>query len=528
MAVRLCASRSCWTTSAGVVSCPVFTDRSVPIEGRRTAADRGGTGGEGVPSAIMTTPWTEDACSLVDAFRANELSPLEALESCIDAIDASPLNACSYTDFERARADAAVADVSLPFGGVPFGVKELERVKGWPFTDASMIFKDRISDHDHTSAARLRATGAVLAVQTTASEFGGINCTSTELHGTTRNPWNQERTPGGSSGGTAAAVSGGLLPIATGSDGGGSIRIPAGFSGLFGLKATYGRIPKGPRAGIAPMTTVLGCLTRSVRDTARYFDACNGFDRRDPLSLPAVGGWEAALGGHDLAGMTVAIAVDLGIAQVRSEVAEIVEDAARRLADTAGLRVVTIELALPPLRGAWAMANQPPLVVDLGEQYPDGIPRLSPEIAAGLESARDHYDLARAASIERYHRQLNGAMADMFDQADFVLCSTHPDVAFAAEGPPPSTLPGRDLIHEIGFVRAIMNNAALTAPSNLNGSPAMSLPAGEVDGLPVGLQVLAGHHREQLLLDLALVAEQALPWPKVAPGSPHRRSAAPA
>ena len=202
MAVRLCASRSCWTTSAGVVSCPVFTDRSVPIEGRRTGQpDRGGTGGEGVPSAIMTTPWTEDACSLVDAFRANELSPLEALESCIDAIDASPLNACSYTDFERARADAAVADVSLPFGGVPFGVKELERVKGWPFTDASMIFKDRISDYDHTSAARLRATGAVLAVQTTASEFGGINCTSTELHGTTRNPWNHERTPGGSSGG---------------------------------------------------------------------------------------------------------------------------------------------------------------------------------------------------------------------------------------------------------------------------------------------------------------------------------------
>jgi aspartyl-tRNA(Asn)/glutamyl-tRNA(Gln) amidotransferase subunit A len=471
----------------------------------------------------MSLPWLGDACGLVDAFRAKEVSPLEALDACIEAIEASPLNAFSSTDFDKAREAALMANVTLPFGGVPFGVKELERVEGWPDTEASVIFKDRVAEVDDTSVCRLRSSGAVLTAQTTAPEFGGINCTSTELHGTTRNPWNQERTPGGSSGGTAAAVAGGLLPIATGSDGGGSIRGPAGFSGLFGLKATYGRIPKGPKASIEPMTTVLGCLTRSVRDTARYFDACNGFDRRDPLSLPVVGGWEAALGEYDLSGMTAAIAVDLGIAQVRSEVAEIVEDAARRLADTAGLRVVTIELALPPLRGAWAMANQPPLVVDLGEQYPDGIPRLSPEIAAGLESARDHYDLARAASIERYRRQLNGAMADMFDQADFVLCSTHPDVAFAAEGPPPSTLPGRDLIHEIGFVRAIMNNAALTAPSNLNGSPAMSLPAGEVDGLPVGLQVLAGHHREELLLDLALVAERELPWPLVAPGSPHRR-----
>ena len=264
----------------------------------------------------------EDACGLVDAFRAKELSPLEALDECIGAMEASSLNAFSFTDFETAREGARNANVTLPFGGVPWGVKELERVEGWPYTEASMLFKDRVSDHDDTSLSRLRAAGAVLAAQTTASEFGGINCTSTELHGTTRNPWNPERTPGGSSGGTAAAVAGGLLPIATGSDGGGSIRIPAGFTGLFGLKATYGRVPKGPAAGIEPLTSVLGCLTRSVRDTARYFDCCNGFDQRDPLSLPVVGGWEAALGTYDLSGKTAAIVVDLGIARVRDEVAE--------------------------------------------------------------------------------------------------------------------------------------------------------------------------------------------------------------
>jgi aspartyl-tRNA(Asn)/glutamyl-tRNA(Gln) amidotransferase subunit A len=166
------------------------------------------------------------------------------------------------------------------------------------------------------------------------------------------------------------------------------------------------------------------------------------------------------------------------------------------------------------------MANVPPRVVDLDDAYPDRIDELSSEIQAELRGTKERYTLERAASIERYRRQLNGAMADLFDQADFVFCSTHPDVAFNAEGPPPSTLPGRDLIKEVGFTRAIMNNAALTAPSNLNGSPAINIPAGFVDGLPVGLQVLAAHHREPLLLDLALVAEREMPWPLVASGSP--------
>jgi len=464
----------------------------------------------------------DDACSLVDAFRAKELSPLEALDACIDAIGASPLNAFSHTDFDRAREAARNADVALPFGGVPFGVKELEAVKDWPYTEASLIFRDRVADHDDTSATRLRATGAVLAAQTTASEFGGINCTSTVLHGTTRNPWNQERTPGGSSGGTAAAVAGGLLPIATGSDGGGSIRIPAAFAGLFGLKPTYGRIPMGPGAGMSSLTSVKGVLTRSVRDTARYFDACNGFDQRDPLSLPAVGGWESGLGRRDLAGMTVAIVPDLGIARVRTEVADLVTAVAEHLAEAAGLRVVSAHPTLPPLRGQWAMAGQVGLMADLGAAYPERADELSPEMRLGLEGAMQRYTLEKAASIESYRRQLNEAMADLFEEADFIMCSSNPDVAFAAEGPPPFTIPGADLIDEIGFTRAIMNNAALTAPSNLNGSPAMSIPGGLVDGLPVGLQVLAAHHREQLLLDLALVAERAMPWPKVAPGSPHR------
>jgi Asp-tRNA(Asn)/Glu-tRNA(Gln) amidotransferase A subunit family amidase len=156
----------------------------------------------------MTEPWLEDACSLVDAFRAKILSPGEALEASLSAIGASELNAFSHVDAEAARSAAASADVTLPFGGVPIGVKELEPVAGWPYTEASLVFADRTSAFDSTQVTRLRAAGAVLAGQTTASEFGGINCTSTKLHGITRNPWDTERTPGGSSGGPVGTAAG--------------------------------------------------------------------------------------------------------------------------------------------------------------------------------------------------------------------------------------------------------------------------------------------------------------------------------
>ena len=170
------------------------------------------------------TPWLGDACSLVDAYRAGERSPVEELDATFAAIDASGLNAFSFLDRDGARETAAGADLAKPFGGVPIGVKELDRVAGWPHTEASVPLKDRVADRDATKVARLRGGGAVLIGLTTASEFGGVNLTRTALNGTTHNPWQTGRTPGGSSGGSAAAVAGGLVTLATAGDGGGSIR----------------------------------------------------------------------------------------------------------------------------------------------------------------------------------------------------------------------------------------------------------------------------------------------------------------
>ncbi|HEX6313117.1 MAG TPA: amidase [Acidimicrobiia bacterium] len=460
-------------------------------------------------------PWQGDACSLVDAFRAGERSPVDELEATLAAVDASVLNAFAFLEPESARAAAAAADVSLPFGGVPIGVKELDRVAGWPFTEASVPLRERTAAADGTVVTRLRAAGAVLTGLTTSSEFGGVNLTRTNLHGATRNPWGHEHTPGGSTGGTAAAVAGGLCTLGTGGDGGGSLRIPAGFTGLVGLKCTYGRIPKGPGMVVGSLTAVLGCLSRSVRDTARYLDVTNGFDHRDPYSLQRVDGWEAGLGTHRdaLRGKRVTIVPDLGAAVVHPEVAELVVAGAEALVTDAGLELVDVPVRLPELGYEWALSGLSEVLLELGDLYPDCEPELTLEIGFGLKLATELYDLETRARIEARRTALNETMAEVFDRVDFVIAASNPDVAFAAEGPLPTEVDG---VHtELG------NNGALTIPANVFGSPAVSVPTGTSRGLPVGMQVLGRHHEEALLLDLALVVERERPWPLVAPGSPH-------
>ena len=454
-------------------------------------------------------PWLGDACSLVDAFRRGERSPREELEATLVAISQSSLNAFCHVDAEAARAVADRVDVTLPFGGVPVAVKQLDPVAGWPLTEASLAFRDRVADHDATYIGRLRAAGAVLAGQTTASEFGGLNVGVTKLNGVTRNPWDESRTPGGSSTGSAAAVAGGLLTLATGGDGGGSIRIPAGFCGLLGMKGTAGRIPRGPQTVIGPLTVVLGCLARSVRDVARYYDVVSGFDSRDPYSLPRVDGWESALGSRELRGLRAVLVPDLGSAVVRGEVADVVDAAGRTLAKEAGLELVDVPVKLPGVGFEWAMANLATLLDELGDRWPDCSADLTMEMAFGLRVATESYNLKMAAQVERAKREANEAMAGVFDQVDLIICSTNPDVAFPAETTLTTEVGGRSVGPE--------NAGALTIPANISGNPAVSIPAGTVDGVPVGMQVIARHHDDGLLLDLARRVEQAMPWPLVAP-----------
>jgi aspartyl-tRNA(Asn)/glutamyl-tRNA(Gln) amidotransferase subunit A len=466
-----------------------------------------------VQQPVGDQPWQGDACSLVDAFRRGERSPTEELTAVLAAIESSNLNAFSHVAREQAEAAARDADVSMPFGGVPIGVKELDQVEGWPDTHACEVFRDEIATATSTNVARARDDGgAVLVGQTTASEFGGVNLTRTVINGVTHNPWEHGRTPGGSSGGSASAVAGGIVTLGTGGDGGGSIRIPAGFCGLIGLKATYGRIPLTPGARLGAMTVTVGCLSRSVRDTARWFDVCNGRDPREPLSLPRVTGWEAGLGTHadDLRGKRVAVVADWGAAVVSPVMWELLEEAADQLiADTGMVRVDDIDTELPRMGAAWAVANSVGLIERLQDHWPACADRLTPEIRFSMEHGAPAYGSDARIKLERRRSELNAAMARIFDTSaggvDFVMTASNPDVAFAAEGPLPSTFGGVEAGAKI--------NGRLTFPANLHGNPAISIPAGQLDGLPIGLQVVGPHFSEELLLDLALTAERERPWP---------------
>ncbi len=463
-------------------------------------------------SPMSDTPWLGDACSLVDAFRSGERKPAEELELVLGAIERSGLNAFPFVDADNARAAAVTADTSLPFGGVPIGVKELDPVTGWPSTDASMVFADRVATYTATQVERMQAVDAVPVGQTAASEFGGLNVSVSKLHGVTGNAWDPTRTAGGSSGGSATAVAGGLVPIATGGDGGGSIRIPAGFCGLVGMKGTFGRIPRGPKAEFGALTVNVGCLARSVRDVARWFDVCGGYDFRDRFSLPAVDGWEQRLGTADLTGLRAVVTPTLGAAVVRTEVQDCVVVAAEALAADAGLELVDLDVRLPGLGFEWAMANMASLALALQGLWPDCKDDLTTELAFGLTIASEVYNLEMASRVEAQRVEAVERMADVFDQVDVIICATNPDVAFPAHVGLNTRVGGEQVGPE--------NNGALTIPANICGNPAISVPAGTVDGLPVGMQIIGRHHEDAVLLDLAHVVERERPWPLVAPDAP--------
>jgi aspartyl-tRNA(Asn)/glutamyl-tRNA(Gln) amidotransferase subunit A len=286
------------------------------------------------------------------------------------------------------------------------------------------------------------------------------------------------------------------------------------------LKGTYGRIPLSPKADVEPLTVSKGCLARSVRDTARFFDVTNGHDPRDPRSFPRVDGYEAGLGTHDLKGLRVAVIADLGTAVISDAVRMVVDDTADALIRRHHWTRVDLDLGLTQGGWEWSIAGCIPVLSQLGDLWPDCQDLLTPEMRFGLKAAAKHGSMDAMITIDRYRKATVEQMARAFEQVDLIICATNPDIAFGAEGPMATSVDGVDLIATLGLGPALSNNGALTIACNTSGNPAISIPAGTSEGLPIGVQVIAPHHAEALLLDVALSVEREQPWPLVASLAP--------
>ena len=459
------------------------------------------------------------AVEVAEAVRRGERSAVEVLDACLAAVAAiDDLNAFVHLDPEAARRAAEAVDAAVargqdpgPLAGVPFGVKDLEDCAGMPTSHGSLLFKGRgpvPSDSIHV--ARLRSAGAVPIGKTAAPEFGTLSFTKTKAWGITRNPWDPDRTPGGSSGGSAAAVAAGAVPFATASDGGGSTRIPASFAGLVGFKPSHGRIPHpGPSAS---ETAVYGALTTTVVDAARHLDVAAGPDDHDRWSLPAPAvRYEDALEALDVSGLRARWSPDLGFATTDPEVEAVTRSAAEALADAAGLEVDEAPVVLTDPVKTWLSAGALDLWLSIEEDmWPAGAEDLTAYSARTLRQTEDH-PLRRYAGALRRRQVLQDDVARLFTEVDVLLLPTTAVPAFAAEGPPPDRIAGQP----VGPAMA----TPFTMLANLCWNPAVSLPAGtSAEGLPIGLQVVGRRHADEVVLRLARIFETDRPWPRTAPG----------
>ncbi|HEY7136613.1 MAG TPA: amidase [Acidimicrobiia bacterium] len=471
----------------------------------------------------MSELWERDAWMLADAVRAGDLRARDVLDVHLERIERHnpALNAVCELDVDGARRRAddidrrvAAGEDPGPLAGIPMGIKELTQAEGFPDTHASLIHRGNVATADHHEVARLRGAGAVVVGLTTSPEFGSVSFTNTPMHGVTRNPWNVERTPGGSSGGSAAAVAAGLLPACTGSDGGGSIRIPSAYSGLFGWKTTFGRIAAGPGPYDGSLNSVHGPIVRSVRDAARYLDVTAGPSLTDPTSLPKPGfSYEQLVTGDAramLRGKRVAWSSTLGYGVVDANVEAVVREAADALVSSAGLELVDLDVRLPPPGRSWSIQSSVDLAawnLDVAREHWD---ELTPTVRAGMQMV-DHLRPDGLLKAIRRRHELLTATAAVFSQVDLLLTPTTATTALPAEGEFMTDVNGTE-------VNLFVASAAFTAPFNMTGQPAVSVPAGFVDGMPVGLHVVARRLEDELPLAAGAVLEDVRPWPKLAPG----------
>ena len=450
------------------------------------------------------------ASDLLAAYRAKTLSPVEATQAALQRIADvdGKTNAFTLIDDAAALARAGESEARWARGepcglvdGVPSTIKDVLLSQGWPTLRGSKtVDPAQPWAEDAPAVARMREHGAVFLGKTTTPEFGGKGVTDSPLSGITRNPWNLERTPGGSSGGAAAALAAGMGALAFGTDAGGSIRIPAGFTGVFGLKPSFGRVPAYPPSPFSTLAHV-GPMTRSVADAALMLTVISGPDARDWFALPDEK--RDYRDGLDtgVAGLKVAFSPDLGYVTVEPEVAGSVAAAARTFAEL-GAEVEELSPGFDDPTAAMKTLAWAGLAHALGGMSDKKMALLDPCIAALIELGRP-IGLGEYLDAVAARTRLGIHMTRFHQSWDLLLTPSLPIPAFPV---------GR-FMPEGDEVRDWIDWTPFTYPFNLTQQPAASIPCGfTADGLPVGLQIVGPMHRDDLVLRGAYAFEQARPF----------------
>ena len=451
------------------------------------------------------------AAELRELYASRRLSPVEAVRAILNHIEAADcgINAFVTVTPELALRQARAAETAYaedragPLAGIPFTLKDLTPTRGIRTTRGSELYRDWVPDYDAPVAERLYAAGAVLLGKTNTPEMGWKGDTDNRVAGSTHNPWRRGRTAGGSSGGAAAAVAAGFGPLAQGSDGAGSIRIPACLCGVYGFKPSWSLVPQYPASAVE-LFSHMGPITRSVADAAAMLTVIAGEDVRDRASLPCTTDFSAALEEEvDWEGIRIAWSPDLGYAAVDPEVLAVTAEAARCFAELGCL----IEEDHPSLGDPWES------VVDIlwstafaglfHDDFDAVKDRLDPGLAAVIEAGSCYsgpqVGAAHARRIDYYHDWRR-----FMERYDFVLTPALPVTAFPCGQDHPGEIAGRPATY-LGWT-------AFTYPFNITGQPAATVPCGFVDGLPAGLQIAGGWRQDAAVLRASAAFERMAPW----------------
>ena len=492
-------------------------------------------------SKVRIVPISEyddlDAVGLAELVARGDVSPEELLAEAVQRIEQThaQLNVVVYRDDERARRKIGDGLPAGPLRGVPLLVKETMPIADMPLTFGSVLLRDHIASETHAFVRRLEASGCVVVGRTNMGEFGLLPTTESTLFGPAHNPWSLAHSPGGSSGGSAAAVAARIVPLAHGDDGGGSIRIPAAHCGVFGLKPSRHRTPNSVRDPIGYVAG--GCLTRSVRDSAVALDVLSTPDRGERVLLPPPAGSFRTAAERDPASLRIAFCTSsFGGQETHPDCVAAVQSAAR-LCEELGHRVEEARPAIDQGRYqeaflvVWAMAAG-----QVDRLLQKRLEQISPRLFASLWRSPLVRDLAmqvlalhfgrpplerftrRLIAIDRRHtpgdvwianqalRDAEYLLAKLLGEYDLLLTPTL--------GEPPWLIGELDLTQSDDALRARLNRyVAFTPLCNTSGYPALSVPLfWNAEGLPIGVQFVGPYAGEELLFELAGQLERARPW----------------